>query len=87
LEIPANPEPSRHEREKDLGDDDEHRDKRRERGRHRSHNDSHDRDDSPDSINSDETIELPPRFDQYGRRREEDPLAEKLESVLAGLFR
>lgn len=45
------------------------------------------RDDSPDSVSSDATIELPPRFDEYGRRKADDPLAEKLESVLQGLFR
>lgn len=52
----------------------------RERGRRR-------RDDSPDSDASDATIELPPRFDPQGRSKEEDPLAQKLESVLTSLFR
>lgn len=44
------------------------------------------RDDSPDSIASDATIELPPRFDEHGRRKGDDPVADKLESVLKGLF-
>lgn len=44
------------------------------------------RDESPDSDDSGDTIELPPRFDQYGRRTDDDPLADKLESVLSGLF-
>lgn len=48
----------------------------------------HDRDESPASdAASDTTVELPPRFDEQGRRRPEDPLADKLESVLMGLFR
>jgi hypothetical protein len=46
------------------------------------------RDESPASDHdSDTTIELPPRFDERGRRREEDPLANKLETVLSSLFR
>ena len=50
------------------------------------------RDHSPASSHaSDETIELPPRFDELGRARDRDgaqaPLAATLESVLAGLFR
>lgn len=54
------------------------RDKDRER---------HGRNDSPASDASDTTIELPPRFDEHGRRRAEDPLADKLETVLQSLFR
>ncbi|KAF1963601.1 hypothetical protein CC80DRAFT_498750 [Byssothecium circinans] len=45
------------------------------------------RDGSPDSISSSETIELPPRFDETGRPKDDDPLATQLESVLAGLFK
>ena len=45
------------------------------------------RDESTDSDDSDATIELPPRFDELGRARNEDPLAQKLEQVLTGLFR
>jgi len=46
------------------------------------------RDESPASGDeSDTTIELPPRFDERGRRRDDDPLASKLESVLSSLFR
>jgi hypothetical protein len=48
---------------------------------HRRH-----RDGSPDSVSSDSTIELPPRFDELGRQRDLDPLAKGLESVLVGLF-
>lgn len=42
---------------------------------------------SPDSVNSSETVELPPRFDQEGRKvpeRGEDPLADKIEDLLSG---
>lgn len=45
------------------------------------------RDDSPDSVASDATIELPERFDRHGRRKAEDPVADKLEQVLSGLFK
>lgn len=71
--------PREHERvrERDGG-------RRKERRGHRGR-----RDESPASDASDSTIELPPRFDQHGRVRDEDedPLAAKLESVLSGLFR
>jgi hypothetical protein len=56
--------------------------RRRDRGKGRRG-----RDDSPGSDTSDTTIDLPPRFDEAGRVRDEDPLATKLESVLTGLFR
>lgn len=62
------------------GDGDGGRRRDRDRDRRR-------RDDSPASDSSDTTIELPPRFDETGRVRDEDPLATKLESVLQGLFR
>jgi hypothetical protein len=73
------------ERTRDDDDDDDDRDGR---GRHHySSNDRHrHRDDSPDSVSSSSTIELPPRFDELGRQRELDPLAKGLESVLVGLF-
>lgn len=51
----------------------------RDRKRHR-------RAESPGS-DTDETIELPPRFDELGRRRGDDPAADRLESVLQALFR
>lgn len=69
----------RHRRRKD----DERSDSTRESGRHRKR---HHRDESPGS-DSDATIDLPPRFDEQGRRRDDDPLADKLESVLQSLFR
>lgn len=42
---------------------------------------------SPSPTPSDATVDLPPRFDQYGRRRPEkgeDPLADTLEDILNG---
>jgi len=51
----------------------------RDRKRHRSA-------ESPGS-DTDSTIELPPRFDDKGRRTEDDPAADKLEKVLQSLFR
>jgi hypothetical protein len=43
-----------------------------------------------DGNDSDATVELPPRFDERGRRsgeeRDRDPMADKLESVLMSLF-
>lgn len=72
-------------RNRDEGDDEE----RERRGRHH-HGASNDhrrhRDGSPDSVSSDSTIELPPRFDELGRQRDLDPLAKGLESVLVGLL-
>jgi hypothetical protein len=64
--------------------DDERADSTRESGRHRKRRH---RDESPGSDGSDETIDLPPRFDEHGRKRPEDPMADKLESVLQSLFR
>lgn len=52
-----------------------------------SRSNSRSRSDSPSSISSGETVELPPRFDPNGRpvpQRGEDPLADKLEDFLAG---
>jgi hypothetical protein len=46
----------------------------------------HRRAEDPDS-DTDSTVELPPRFDERGRRKEDDPAAETLERVLQGLFR
>jgi len=65
----------------------------RPRKRHHHHHHHHDRDassashDDDDDARSDTTIELSPRFEERGRRRAEDPLADKLESVLLGLLR
>lgn len=66
------------------GDSDGDNDERgRRHGRRRS--DKHRRrDGSADSAASDETIDLPPRFDEYGRRKGEDPMADKLEDFLHG---
>ncbi|KAF2822809.1 hypothetical protein CC86DRAFT_457991 [Ophiobolus disseminans] len=64
---------------------DERSDGTRESGRQRKRH--HRRDESPASDFSDATIELPPRFDEHGRQRAEDPVADKLESVLLSLFR
>ncbi|RAR09993.1 hypothetical protein DDE83_005208 [Stemphylium lycopersici] len=58
--------------------DDEHSHSSRESGRDRKR---HHRDESPGSDASDATIELPPRFDERGRQKPEDPLAETLETV------
>lgn len=70
----------RHRRRKD----DERSNSTRESGRDSKR---HRRDESPGSDVSEATIDLPPRFDEQGRRRPEDPLADKLESVLHTLFR
>jgi hypothetical protein len=68
------------------GDDDGDSDRGRRSSDHRRG--SRPRDGSPTSGNeSDTTIELPPRFDERGRRRDDDPLASKLENVLSSLFR
>jgi hypothetical protein len=60
----------------------------RRRRRHRSRDPStHRRTGSPDSVNSTETVELPARFDQEGRKvpeRGEDPLADKIEDLFSG---
>ena len=73
-------EPRRHRRRRK---DDERSDSTRESGRHRKR---HHRDDD-EGNESDATIDLPPRFDEHGRKRPEDPMADKLESVLQTLFR
>ncbi|KAL1794257.1 hypothetical protein ACET3X_007678 [Alternaria dauci] len=64
---------NRHRRRKD----DDRSDISRESGRapKRRH-----RSESPASDASDATIELPPRFDEHGRRQPEDPLAKQLEN-------
>jgi len=64
--------------------DDERSDATRESGRARKRRH---RSESPGSDTSDATIELPPRFDEKGRQQPEDPLAEKLESILQNIFR
>jgi len=55
-----------------------------DRGRRswRSHDNT--RSDSPSSVSSGETINLPPRFDELGRRKGDDPLADQLEDILNG---
>jgi len=35
-------------------------------------------------VSSGETIDLPPRFDELGRRKGDDPLADQLEDMLSG---
>ena len=58
--------------------------------RHRRHHRSHSQDERkriPSPAESDATIDLPPRFDQYGRKKPEkgdDPLADKIEEFLSG---
>lgn len=79
----------RKDRDKEReGDRDGGRERERDRDRNRERKR---RDESPASEASDDTIELPPRFDgqgrERGRERDEDPLARQLESVLNGLFR
>lgn len=83
------PERTPRNRSRDREEDDgRRRGDRDERGRNRNVDGAnHRRDHSSDSVASDATIELPPRFDEHGRRRGDDPIADKLESVLAGLFR
>ncbi|KAH3962657.1 hypothetical protein HBH51_172380 [Parastagonospora nodorum] len=75
-----------HKHRRRRNDDDRSEDSARESGRHRKRR-HRDRDESPASDASDQTIDLPPRFDDLGRKRPEDPLAEKLESVLQSIFR
>jgi hypothetical protein len=95
-ESEQDPEPER-EPEQEPNDDDEHTHRRhrrrkddersnstRESGRDRKR---HRRDESPASDASDATIDLPPRFDERGRKRPEDPLADKLESLLQNFLR
>jgi hypothetical protein len=72
-----------HGRHRRRRKDDERSDSTKESGRHRKR---HHRDESPGS-DSDATIDLPPRFDEHGRKRTDDPVADKLESVLQSLFR
>jgi hypothetical protein len=67
----------RHSKEKSR---DEHDD----RGRRQRRAKDHYRDDSPDSVSSGETVDLPPRFDASGRPKSDDPLADKLEDILSG---
>lgn len=76
-------EEGEHRRQRRRRKDDERSDSTRESGRHRKR---HHRDDD-DGHDSDATIDLPPRFDEHGRRRPDDPMADKLESVLQTLFR
>lgn len=90
-----------YERRDDSDSDGERRSPDRDRDRHRRrHADErsngsqgsgrdrkrHRKVDSPGS-DTDDTIELPPLFDERGRRKDDDPAAEKLEKVLQSLFR
>lgn len=70
-------------------DEDKWRDDDEDRGRRSDHRKSGRRRDQSlaSGDESDTTIELPPRFDEKGRRRDDDPLASKLEDVLSSLFR
>ncbi|KAF2031103.1 hypothetical protein EK21DRAFT_100033 [Setomelanomma holmii] len=72
-----------HRRHRRRRKDDERSDSTRESGRQRKR---HHRDDDAGN-DSDATIDLPPRFDEHGRRGPDDPMADKLESVLQTLFR
>ncbi|KAF3051303.1 hypothetical protein E8E11_002658 [Didymella keratinophila] len=88
------------ERRDDSDSGDERHGSDRDRDRRRRHADErsngsqgsgrdrkrHRRAESPGS-DTDSTIELPPRFDKEGRRRDDDPAAERLEKVLQSLFR
>ena len=97
---PASPEQSRNRRQREskedtydsydsessLGRDRHHRSKRSKRHQKSYHDDSR----SPSPAHSDETIDLPERFDEYGRptkserEQEMDPLAAKIEDLLSG---
>ena len=60
---------------------------RKQHHHHRRQASQNDLERSPSPAPSDATLELPPRFDQYGRRRPEkgeDPLADALEDILSG---
>jgi len=80
---PEKEDDERERRHRRRRKDDERPDGTRESGRHRKRRH---RDESPGSDASDATVELPPRFDEHGRKRQEDPVADKLESVLQSLF-
>lgn len=62
----------------------EHRRKRRRSNDHRRS-----RDHSPTDSDSGETVDLPPRFDSYGKRvpeRGEDPIADTVQDIISGLL-
>ncbi|KAF1985502.1 hypothetical protein K402DRAFT_413330 [Aulographum hederae CBS 113979] len=67
--------------DKETAEDDED-----DRGRrHRRHSeDSHRKHKRSGSSESDQTVDLPPRFDSDGRRRDEDPIADTIEDLLSG---
>ena len=70
----------------DTSDSDHSSDHGRHRRSKRSNRHSHEQRE-PSPAHSDETIELPARFDEHGRRkpeRGEDPIADKIEDFLAG---
>lgn len=73
-------------RERDNEGNNHHRRRHKSRERSLSRPTPH-RTDSVDSAASSETVELPPRFDQEGRKvaeRGEDSLADKIEDMLKG---
>jgi hypothetical protein len=75
------------ERQRDREEDDDHdQDRDRDRRRHRSsRHDNGDRVPSP--AGSDDTIDMPDRFDRHGRKKAEkgeDPIADKIEEFLTG---
>ena len=70
----------------DTSDSDHSSDHSRHRNSKRSSRHSH-KQREPSPAHSDETIDLPQRFDEHGRRkpeRGEDPIADKIEEFLAG---
>jgi len=64
--------------------EDRSRDSHDDRGRRHKHSKHHSRDDSPSSVSSSDTIDLPPRFDETGRRKGDDPIADRIEDILSG---
>lgn len=84
---PAIPHDETANREERREDDDERKNRQRDRGRDGERRSRRRRDSSQDSATSDATIELPSRFDDLGRRKGDDPLADKLESILNGFLR
>ena len=94
--VPDTPEPIRHRRRRSTRNDDYESydsessiDDRRHRRSKRSsgHRDRRDDSRSPSPAHSDETIDLPTRFDPSGRKipeRGEDPISDKIEDFLSG---
>ena len=87
----GSPDRNRHRRHRNARDDyDSYESESSIDHGHRSNRQSrhhHDEPRSPSPAPSDETIDLPARFDEKGRRKPEkgeDPIAEKIEEFLAG---